>query len=201
MLSTDHVVIGFFVNVLNPPRNNHRIKAERIRQIYQELCGEFRVKKYDIVGHSIGGKIALLAAALYDEEGWIRNIVALDPVDQSPSEFTNEILSTKDLVASAGAPPQNPFKDGDDDASAATSSSKRGRRKNLSLETTKADITLTFTDTGYWIGNTRDTKEQPLVQAGHAPQFMSHGILRCGGHPIVEEFDGTRQICRSQSTS
>mmetsp|Transcript_15908 Transcript_15908/g.38222 ORF Transcript_15908/g.38222 Transcript_15908/m.38222 type:complete len:341 (-) Transcript_15908:137-1159(-) len=159
--SVDHVVVGFFVNVLSPARGNHRAKAERMAQIFRELRGEFGVKRYDVVGHSIGGKIALLAAALYDEESCIRNVVALDPVDQSPVEFTNNILSKEDLLASSqnGAPP-NPFKDqGDDDASAASTASKRGRRTNLSLESSKADITLTFTDTGYWISKKHNARE------------------------------------------
>lgn len=160
--SVDHVVVGFFVNVLKPARNNHRAKAERITQIFKELSGEFRVKKYDIVGHSIGGKIALLAAALYDEESLIRNIVALDPVDQSPSEFTNNLLDKRDLGASSindDVPPANPFKDVDDAASAATTSTRRGRRTNLSLESSKADITFTFTGTGYWIGKKHNARE------------------------------------------
>lgn len=159
LTSVDHVVVGFFVNVLSPARGNHRAKAERIRQIFQELRGEFRVKQYDIVGHSIGGKIALLAAALYDEENCIRSIVALDPVDQSPVEFTNDILSKKDLQ-DGNAPPSNPFRGGggDDDASVASTASKRGRRTNLSLESSKADITLTLTDTGYWIGKKHNAR-------------------------------------------
>mmetsp|Transcript_14687 Transcript_14687/g.31911 ORF Transcript_14687/g.31911 Transcript_14687/m.31911 type:complete len:335 (-) Transcript_14687:104-1108(-) len=156
LTSVDHVVVGLFVNVLSPARGNHRAKAERIRQIFQKLRGEFRVKHYDIVGHSIGGKIALLAAALYDGENCIRSIVALDPVDQSPAEFTNRILS-----ADGNFPPPNPFRggEGDDDASAASTVSKRGRRTNLSLESSKADITLTFTDTGYWISKKHNARE------------------------------------------
>lgn len=155
----DHVVVGFFVNIFSPALGNHRVKAERIPRIFQELRGEFKVKKYDIVGHSTGGKIALLAAALYDEENWIRNVVALDPVDQSPVEFTHDLLSKKkkDSHASAngGAPPQNPFR-GDDEAS---STSKRGERTNLSLESSMADITLTLTDTGYWIDKKHNARE------------------------------------------
>lgn len=50
--------------------------------MFHELREEFKVNQYDIVGHSIGGKIALLTAALYDDENLIRNVLALDPVDQ-----------------------------------------------------------------------------------------------------------------------
>jgi pimeloyl-ACP methyl ester carboxylesterase len=74
-----------YIGMLNPLqlRNNlHRMKAERIPPMFHELREEFKVNEYDIVGHSIGGKIALLTAALYDDENLIRNVLALDPVDQ-----------------------------------------------------------------------------------------------------------------------
>jgi hypothetical protein len=83
--SANHVVVGMYIGVLNPLqlRNNlHRMKAERIPPMFHELREEFKVNQYDIVGHSIGGKIALLTAALYDDENLIRNVLALDPVDQ-----------------------------------------------------------------------------------------------------------------------
>jgi len=149
--SVDHVVVGLFANVLNPPRGNHRAKAEKIRLVFQELGDEFQVRQYDIVGHSIGGKIALLVAALYDAENWVRSIVALDPVDQTPVEFTNDVSSRRmSILERAGA----------DDASTISTASKTGRRRdNLSLESSKADITLTFTDTGYWIGKTHNARE------------------------------------------
>lgn len=134
--SADHVVVGFFVNVINPPLSNHRIKAERIPMIFHELKDDFKVNSYDIVGHSVGGKIALLVAALYDEEHLVRNITALDPVDQSPVEFTNTVTKP----------------------SAVTKTTKKGRT-NLSLESSRADITLTFTDSGYFIGKKHNARE------------------------------------------
>mmetsp|Transcript_37670 Transcript_37670/g.80447 ORF Transcript_37670/g.80447 Transcript_37670/m.80447 type:complete len:330 (+) Transcript_37670:213-1202(+) len=148
-----HVVVGFFVNVLNPPRGNHRAKAELIPRIFGELKDEFRAKQYDIVGHSIGGKIALLVAALYDEENLIRNIVALDPVDQSPVEFTKEVSLVGAASADGAAPPQNPFS-GD-----SSTDSAGGGKGNLSLQSSIADITLTFTDTGYWISKRHNARE------------------------------------------
>jgi hypothetical protein len=151
--SVDHVVVGIFANVLNPPRGNHRAKAEKIRLVFRELRDEFQVRQYDMVGHSIGGKIALLVAALYDSENWVRNIVALDPVDQTPVEFTNDVSSRRMTILERAG--------GADDASTSSTASKmgRGRRDNLSLESSKADITLTFTDTGYWIGKTHNARE------------------------------------------
>lgn len=148
--SVDHVVVGFFVNVLNPPIGNHRAKAQGITNIFHELKREFNVSRYDIVGHSIGGKIALLNAALYDEgNSTVRNIVALDPVDQSPVEFTKE----PPKLLNGDAPPANPFKESDD------ASESEARRKNLSLEESSADITLTFTGTGYFIGKRHNARE------------------------------------------
>mmetsp|Transcript_21090 Transcript_21090/g.34298 ORF Transcript_21090/g.34298 Transcript_21090/m.34298 type:complete len:358 (-) Transcript_21090:252-1325(-) len=165
----DHVVVGFFINVFNPPRlGNHRVKAERMTQIFQELKGEFRVTQYDVVGHSVGGKIALLAVALYDEDNLIRSVVALDPVDQSPVEFTNEVSLTKTALSSSsssssnrngGAPPQNPSNNGGDSSTSSTSNGGRSPNKNLSLESSLADITLTFTDTGYFISKKHNARE------------------------------------------
>ena len=43
--------------------------------------------KYNIVGHSLGGKVALMVAAKYDIEN-INRIIALDPVDDKPRELT-----------------------------------------------------------------------------------------------------------------
>lgn len=125
LLSLNHVVVGIYVNSLTTEQ--HRTKAERIPQIFAELSTEGGsptrgLKKYGIVGHSIGAKIALLTAALYDEERDIATIIALDPVDQSPPEFTNAPLT----------------------------SGKKGR-DNLKLKAGGADITLTCTDSGYWI--------------------------------------------------
>ncbi len=134
--SVDHVVLGIYVNSITLNRNTHRIKAEAISQIFEEIKADFRVNKYDIVGHSVGAKIALLTAALYDEQNQIRNIVALDPVDQNPVEFTNE--SQLKQVLGGGSKSQSSNGDG-------------GDGKNLSLASSKADITLTFTDSGSMI--------------------------------------------------
>lgn len=159
--SVDHVVVGLFVNVLNPPRGNHRAKAEKIRLIFQELREEFQVRQYDIVGHSIGGKIALLVAAMYDDEHWVRNIVALDPVDQSPVEFTNDVSSRRASIVGA------------DDASAISIASKKGRRReDLTLESSQADIILTFTDTGYWIDKRHSARE--IQKRNPSAKLMMH---------------------------
>jgi len=41
LTSMGHVVIGFFVNVLSPPRNNHRSKAQLISRIFNDIKEEF----------------------------------------------------------------------------------------------------------------------------------------------------------------
>ena len=135
LTSVDHVVVGIYVNAITLNRNAHRIKAEAIPQIFEEMKGDFRVNKYDIVGHSVGGKIALLTAALYDNNNQIRSIVALDPVDQHPVEFTNESQLKQVLGGGGGSKPQSTADD-------------NGGKTNLSLASSKADITLTFTDSG-----------------------------------------------------
>eukprot|EP00804_Cyclotella_cryptica_P025670 CCRYP_002886-RA/>CCRYP_002886-RA protein AED:0.00 eAED:0.00 QI:146/1/1/1/1/1/2/2251/312 len=137
--SADHVVVGLYINVLNPLniRNLHRMKAECIPSIFDELKDEFKVRQYDIIGHSIGGKIALLTAALYDDQNLIRNILALDPVDQTPVEFTNESALKQNL---------------------SDSSNEKGR-SNLSLGQSKADIVITCTDSGYFVSKNHNGRE------------------------------------------
>ena len=136
--SADHVVVGLYINALNPLQVNklHRMKAERIASMFHELSDEFKVNQYDIVGHSVGGKIALLAAALYDDENLIRKILALDPVDQTPVEFTND-----------SAMKQAMQKD-----------SAKGR-SNLSLSKSKADIVITCTESGYFVSAKHNGRE------------------------------------------
>ncbi len=170
LTSADHVVVGIYVNAITLNRQAHRQKAEAIPRIFEELKSEFKVKKYDIVGHSIGGKIALVTAALYDSEQVIRNIIALDPVDQHPVEFTNDIL--KQAMA-GGSKPQ-----GNDNIS---------KKSNLSLAESKADITVTFTDCGGIVGKKHHAREihkkNPTVKlvlhrnAGHMVYCDDGGLL------------------------
>ena len=143
LTSSDRVVVGFFVNALKPLLGNHRAKAEKIHDIFLELKDEFRVLQYDIIGHSIGGKISLLTAALYDRDNYIRNIIALDPVDQSPVEFTRH--------HNTSTTPQ--------DRGGENNTKRKRGRTNLSLTKSKADITLTFTDTGYFIDKKHNARE------------------------------------------
>ena len=152
---------------LNP---NHREKAERLPAMFEELKAEFRVHKYDIVGHSIGGKIALLAAALYDaDENKIRSIVALDPVDQTPAEFTNPGQLKRSLLS----------KSADGAASG---------KANLSLEDTDAAITVTCTDTGYWIKKQHNGREIQRLNPKNVRLVMqrnSHHMVYCDDDGVL----------------
>lgn len=171
LTSADHVVVGIYVNAITLNRQAHRQKAEAIPRIFEELKSEFKVKKYDIVGHSVGGKIALVTAALFDsEQNLLRNIIALDPVDQHPVEFTNDIL--KQAMVGGSKPQTN---------------DKNSKKSNLSLASSKADITLTFTDCGGIVGKKHHAREiqkkNPTVKlvlhrnAGHMVYCDDGGVL------------------------
>ncbi len=45
--SVDHVVVGIFTNVLNPPRGNHRARAEKIRLVFWELRDKLLDRRQD----------------------------------------------------------------------------------------------------------------------------------------------------------
>lgn len=102
MVEEQHqIVIGF--EKMNPfsmcggGGRTHQRMAEDVASMVQEfrslpeynnnstsLC----LTKYNMVGHSLGGKVALLVAAKYDIPH-VKTIVALDPVDDKPRELTN----------------------------------------------------------------------------------------------------------------
>jgi pimeloyl-ACP methyl ester carboxylesterase len=74
----------------------HNEMAEAVRDAVTEVFAEVRKNqdykdlpdKYSVVGHSMGGKIALLLAAKFDVER-VMTVVALDPVDSMPTEIVN----------------------------------------------------------------------------------------------------------------
>mmetsp|Transcript_18026 Transcript_18026/g.51614 ORF Transcript_18026/g.51614 Transcript_18026/m.51614 type:complete len:289 (+) Transcript_18026:124-990(+) len=142
LLKIDQIVVGFYINALNPPRNNHRIKAEKVREIWNELKNKHRMKQYSIVGHSIGGKIALMTAALHDDDSAIKTIIALDPVDQTPPEFTNANTS-----------------------------------RNLTLRNSNAAITITFTESGFFVK--KDHNGRAIHKVNTRTQLVHH---RNAGH-------------------
>lgn len=88
LLKLDHVVVSFYINVLRPPLKNHRKKAQQVKDIFLVLNNDYKFQNYNIIGHSVGGKIALMVAALHNIDNKLDRILALDPVDQTPVEFT-----------------------------------------------------------------------------------------------------------------
>lgn len=98
ILQQNHVVVSFFVNVLYPFRNNHRCHAQNVAKIFDAFLIRYSDRglpgssssssSYGIVGHSCGAKVGLLVASIVDPRR-ISFVVALDPVDINPIEFTN----------------------------------------------------------------------------------------------------------------
>ena len=97
----NQVVISFYVNVFT---KSHDAFAEDVARIYEAYCqkiegGSKTLSGYNIVGHSVGGKIALLCATTNptvdknssskSHDHLLFTVLALDPVDDHPPEFTN----------------------------------------------------------------------------------------------------------------
>jgi dienelactone hydrolase len=84
------VVIGYYeIAVLTASHETFARRAANVMQAYWEEHPNMTPKKYNIVGHSVGAKIALLLAAKVDPKN-LQTVVALDPVDDKPPQFTNE---------------------------------------------------------------------------------------------------------------
>lgn len=111
LLSRGQIVLSMYINVMVPFRENHRKHAQRIKSIFDAFREDHRPDVppfYNIVGHSVGGKIALLVASLYDSER-VNVIIALDPVDENPSEFTaggrtGEVVALKIPLTKSSSP-------------------------------------------------------------------------------------------------
>lgn len=100
----NQVVISFYVNVFSKSHDSFADDVARIYEAYCQKAGskKFSRREYSIVGHSVGGKIALLCAtdpitSQSDSESHhqqnyhrIGTVLALDPVDDHPPEFTCE---------------------------------------------------------------------------------------------------------------
>lgn len=87
LLAQNQLVIGFrTLNPLPVVGRSHDKMALAVRgrlDEYQRL----RDRRYNIVGHSLGGKVALMVAAKYDKEK-ANVVIAMDPVDGRPEELT-----------------------------------------------------------------------------------------------------------------
>lgn len=95
LVEQGHIVIGFTkMNPFPVIGRSHQKMAEDVAQVVQEfraLDGNDTLPaKYNIVGHSLGGKVCLMVAAKYDIDH-VDKVVALDPVDDKPQELTAPI--------------------------------------------------------------------------------------------------------------
>ncbi|KAG7352024.1 hypothetical protein IV203_008072 [Nitzschia inconspicua] len=91
LIEKDHLVVSFFINVLWPFFDNHQTQARKVRAIFDDLVSLYQnlPQLYSVVGHSVGGKIALLLTAVVDPSR-VGVVLALDAVDTNPVQFTNE---------------------------------------------------------------------------------------------------------------
>ena len=93
IVQNNHVVVSFFVNVLYPFKNNHRYHAQNVAKTFDAFLLRYPDRglpssSYGIVGHSCGAKVGLLVASIVDPSR-VAFVLALDPVDMNPIEFTN----------------------------------------------------------------------------------------------------------------
>jgi hypothetical protein len=86
LLEKGQIVLSFFINVFAA---SHDQFAARLFHIFQDFYSKnpHLPDQFSIVGHSVGGKIALLATVLAKPEQ-VKLVLALDPVDERPPEFT-----------------------------------------------------------------------------------------------------------------
>mmetsp|Transcript_18673 Transcript_18673/g.23500 ORF Transcript_18673/g.23500 Transcript_18673/m.23500 type:complete len:227 (+) Transcript_18673:63-743(+) len=92
LVEQNQIVIGF--KNMNPfpiVGRSHQRMAEDVASVVEEFLALEEYSglpaKYNVVGHSLGGKVALMVAAKYDIEK-VKNVIALDPVDDKPRELT-----------------------------------------------------------------------------------------------------------------
>uniref|UniRef100_A0A7S2E418 GPI inositol-deacylase n=1 Tax=Helicotheca tamesis TaxID=374047 RepID=A0A7S2E418_9STRA len=162
LLSTNQMVVGYMINALNPPIGNHRHKAQNVRDVFDELQTEVRgIDTFDIVGHSVGGKIALLVAALHNDDNVIRNVIALDPVDQSPVEFTR--AKKEKCLSLPGAKAKQPSSASSKKMTSIKSAKAAATALGKSVEELLIDdhmiqFTLTHTDTGFFVKNEHNAR-------------------------------------------
>jgi len=96
LLHVNQVVVEYRYNSFSSTSKNHHYIASIIHDAFLYLKNEYTtVEKYGIVGHGIGGKIALLVASKFDDskDTSLEIVLALDPIDISPTEFANGKLN------------------------------------------------------------------------------------------------------------
>ena len=104
LVKQNQIVIGF--RKLNPFTKNHQKMAENAAAVVQEFRAikgnESLPEKYNLVGHSLGGKVALMVAAKYGIDN-VNKVIAIDPVDDKPRELTAPRLSPETKLSDSKA--------------------------------------------------------------------------------------------------
>lgn len=107
IVEQNQIVIAF--EKMNPfpiVGRSHNKMAEDVASVVEEFLAlegnDSLPRKYNIVGHSLGGKVSLMVAAKFDIEN-VNKIIALDPVDDKPRELTAPKLSPKTKLTNSQA--------------------------------------------------------------------------------------------------
>lgn len=107
IVEQNQIVIAF--EKMNPfpiVGRSHNKMAEDVASVVEEFLAlegnDSLPRKYNIVGHSLGGKVSLMIAAKFDIEN-VNKIIALDPVDDKPRELTAPKLSARTKLTNSQA--------------------------------------------------------------------------------------------------
>lgn len=107
IVEQNQIVIAF--EKMNPfpiVGRSHNKMAEDVADVVKEFLSlegnDSLPKKYNIVGHSLGGKVCLMVAAKFDIEN-VNKIIAIDPVDDKPRELTAPRLSPRTKLTNSQA--------------------------------------------------------------------------------------------------
>lgn len=171
ILQTNHAVVSFFVNVLYPFRNNHRHHAQNVAKIFDAFLLRYSDRglpktSYGIVGHSCGAKVGLLVASIVDP-GRVAFLLALDPVDINPIEFTNAKGSNLPLDDDATDLFGDCTEDDDDDSFVHVFASRQGDEASANIP-----LVITCTDGGLGISKEHDGEAIHMLHP--ATSFYRH---------------------------
>ena len=172
ILQNNHVVVSFFVNVLYPFKNNHRYHAQNVAKIFDELLLRYPDRglpssSYGIVGHSCGAKVGLLVASIVDPSR-VAFVLALDPVDMNPIEFTNPKGSNLPLDDDATDLLGEGRENIDDEESFVHVSARRQRNETF------ANIPLVITCTNGGLGISKDHDGEAIHKLHPATTCYRH---------------------------
>lgn len=89
------VVVDYNYNIFASHSRNHTKLVSTIREAFLSLKNDYtEVEKFGVIGHAIGGKIALMVAAMTEhDDSALEFVLALDPIDKSPVQIANGSLN------------------------------------------------------------------------------------------------------------